>query len=81
LTFLAEGGKILSMRAANQTEERTMILTNGSRAVVITQQGATVWANLYVNARHGVEHATIMPSRWEGKTMKGAQKWATERLA
>lgn len=57
------------------------IISNGSRAVVISQQGAHFWANLYVGARNGLDGASITPSRWEGKTLKGAQKWADKILA
>jgi len=56
------------------------IITNGSRAAVITQQAGSIWCNLYVNARNGLENASICPSRWEGKTMKGAQNWAAKML-
>ena len=57
------------------------IKTNGSRAVVITQQGEHIWANLYVGARNGIEHASITPTRWTGKTMAGALRWADKQLA
>ncbi len=57
------------------------ILTNGSRAVVINEQDGYFWANLYVGARNGLDGASITPSRWTGKTLKGAQKWAAKMLA
>lgn len=57
------------------------IKTNGSRAVVITEQKGYVWANLYVGARNGIQHACITPIRWEGKTMAGALRWAGKQLA
>jgi len=57
------------------------IKTNGSRAVVINQQGEHIWANLYVGARNGIEHASITPTRWTGKTMAGALRWAEKQLA
>ncbi len=57
------------------------IKTNGSRAVVITEQDGFFWANLYVGARNGIENASITPSRWSGKTMAGALKWAEKKLA
>ena len=57
------------------------IKTNGSRAVVITEQNGHFWANLYVGARNGIEHASIAPTRWTGKTMTGALRWAAKQLA
>lgn len=57
------------------------IKTNGSRAVVITEQNGSIWANLYVGARNGIEHASITPTRWTGKTMPGALRWAAKQLA
>jgi hypothetical protein len=60
----------------NQTQ-----ITSGNRAVVITQQGAKVWANLYVNARNGLMGADITAQRWDGKTVAGAQMWAARVLA
>lgn len=57
------------------------IITAGNRAVVINQQDGSIWCNLYVNARNGLADATICYSRWEGKTMKGAEKWAAKMLA
>lgn len=57
------------------------IKTHGSRAVVINQQGGHVEANLYVGARHGIQHASITPTRWTGKTMAGALRWAGKQLA
>ena len=58
-----------------------MIITNGNRAVVINQQGAQVWASLYVNARDGIQNATITGIRWTGKTVAGAQRWAAKQVA
>ena len=57
------------------------VIANGNRAVVINVQGSSVWANLYVNARNGLQDASITPSRWTGKTIAGAQKWAAKVLA
>lgn len=56
-------------------------ITNGSRAVVINVQGDYVWASLYVGARNGIEHASITPTRWTGKTLAGAKRWAAKQLA
>lgn len=57
------------------------IKTNGSRAVVINEQNGYFWANLYVGARNGIEQASITPTRWTGKTMAGALRWAAKQLA
>jgi hypothetical protein len=57
------------------------IIQSGNRAVVINVQGDSVWANLYVNARNGLQDASITPSRWTGKTVAGAQRWAAKVLA
>ena len=57
------------------------ILTRGNRAVVINWQGEKVWANLYVNARSGLDQADITTLRWTGKTLVGAQRWADKQLA
>jgi hypothetical protein len=59
----------------------TTIKTNGSRAVVINEQAGRVSANLYVNARNGIESADITLQRWTGKTMAGALRWAEKQLA
>lgn len=53
----------------------------GNRAVVINEQGGRFWANLYVNAMNGIEHADITPMRWTGKSMPGALRWAARQLA
>jgi hypothetical protein len=53
----------------------------GNRAVVINNQGASVWATLYVNARNGIESADITSLRWSGSTMAGALRWADKQLA
>jgi hypothetical protein len=57
------------------------ILTNGNRAVVINVQPGHVWANLYVNARNGIQNATICRQRFSGSTVKGAERWAAKVLA
>ena len=58
----------------------TKIITSGSRAVVINKQDNKVWANLYLNAREGIQLADITLTRWQGKTVKGAETWATKIL-
>lgn len=57
------------------------IKTNGSRAVVISEQDGFFWANLYVGASNGIEHASITSTRWSGKTMAAALRWAAKQLA
>ena len=57
------------------------IISNGSRAVVITNQNGHIWANLYVGARNGLDGASITPTRWTGKTMTGARRWASKQVA
>lgn len=57
------------------------IITQGSRAVVITEQNDHVWANLYVGARDGLENASITSFRWTGKTLAGAKRWAAKQLS
>jgi hypothetical protein len=57
------------------------VITSGSRAVVITQQDGGVLANLYVNARSGINNASITSLRWTGATVAGAKRWAAKVLA
>ena len=57
------------------------ILTQGNRAVVINVDGWRVWANLYVNARDGIEHADITKTSWTGRSMASAERWAAKQLA
>jgi hypothetical protein len=56
------------------------VIQSGNRAVVINQQDGRVWANLYVNARNGIQHADITLQRWTGKTVDGAKRWADRML-
>lgn len=56
------------------------IITEGNRAVIINVQGDKVWANLYVNARNGLQNADITPMRWEGKSVAGATRWAKKQV-
>ena len=65
----------------NITENEKQIITAGNRAVVINRQGSSVWANVYVNARNGLQNADITLLRWTGSTMAGARRWATKQLA
>lgn len=58
-----------------------IIKSAGNRAVVINQQGDKVWANLYVNARNGIEGASITAQHWCGKTLAGALRWADKQVA
>lgn len=61
------------------------IISKDNRAVVINVQECegevSVWANLYVNARNGIENAEITLTHFDGKTLKGAEKWAKKVLA
>lgn len=57
------------------------IITNGNRAVVINEQDGRVWANLYVNARGGLQGASITGQRWSGRSLAGAQRWAAKQVA
>lgn len=61
------------------------IITRENQAVIINWQTdddgvPTFWANLYVNARNGIENADITLTCWEGKTLKGAEKFADKVL-
>jgi hypothetical protein len=62
----------------------TKIITKENAAVVInvqeTEGEVSVWANMYVNARNGIQNADITLTSWEGKTLKGAEKWAQKVL-
>ena len=58
-----------------------VIKTQGNRAVVINVQDGHVFANLYVNARNGLQSADITSLRWVGKTLKGAESWAAKQLS
>lgn len=57
------------------------IIQNGNRAVVINQQDGYVFANLYVNARNGIQNADITNLRWTGSTLAGAKRWASKQVA
>ena len=58
----------------------TKTITKGNRAVVINEQDGYVWANLYVNARNGIQNASITNIRWTGSTIKGAERFAAKHL-
>jgi hypothetical protein len=58
----------------------TNTLTHGNSAVVINAKDGSVWANLYVNARDGIDGADITNQRWTGKTVAAAEKWAKKVL-
>lgn len=57
-----------------------IIKTSGNSAVIINQQNGRVSANLYVNARNGMQGADITTQKWVGKTVKGAETWAAKQL-
>lgn len=67
------------MTENNQSKQE--IITAGNRAVVINQQADSVWANLYVNARNGLQNADITLLQWKGRTLAGARRWAEKQLA
>lgn len=71
----------MSLSHIHTMTNKQEIVTSGNRAVVINQQGESCWANLYVNARNGIQSADITALRWTGKTLKGAHKWAAKQLA
>lgn len=58
------------------------IIAKDNRAVVISANEAAgpFWATLWVNARNGIQDADITSTRWRGKTLKGAEKWAARQL-
>lgn len=56
------------------------VITRGNAAVVINGQDGRFWATFWVNARNGIQNATITPSRWSGKTVAGAKRWAEKKL-
>ena len=58
------------------------ILYKGNRAVIINWDNYSgAFANLYTNARLGIQNADITNLRWEGKTMNGALRWANKQLS
>ena len=57
-----------------------IIKTQGNRAVVINEQNGRVSANLYVNARNGLQNADITSLRWVGRSVKSAESWAEKQL-
>lgn len=59
---------------------RTETIQKGNAAVLISVGEATVWANLWVNTRHGFTDATITNTTWRGKTLAGARRWANKQL-
>jgi hypothetical protein len=56
------------------------IISHENVAVVIWQQGNHFSATFWVNARNGIQDATITTARWTGKTMVGAKKWAQRKI-
>lgn len=62
----------------NSTKE---IITKGNSAVVINSKDGYVFANLYVNARNGIDRADIAGISWIGSTLAGARRWAGRQLA
>lgn len=67
----------------------TKIVSTENRAVVINVQEndgvVDVWASLYANTRGKIKGNLLLDgditlTRWEGKTLKGAEKWAKKVL-
>jgi len=54
----------------------------GNYAVTISNHtvGASYFATTWVNVRNGMAHADICTSRWKGKTLQGARRWAERWL-
>lgn len=57
------------------------IIQSGSRAVVITQQGKSFSARLYVGARNGLANAVATLTNSKFKSLKGATRWADRQVA
>lgn len=56
------------------------IISHENVAVVIDEQDGHFSATFWVNARNGIHGATITASRWTGKTMAGAKRWADRKI-
>lgn len=70
----------------NAAETERKQIAHGKRCVIITRQGKSVWANLYVNARYHHANGSMIDGditllRWTGSTVKGAEKWAQKHIA
>lgn len=57
------------------------IIQNGSRAVVITQQGQSFSTRLYVGARNGLAAASATLVSGKFKSLHGATRWAERQVA
>lgn len=57
------------------------IIKSGNFAVVINSQDDFVWANMYVNARNGLQNADITRIKTSGKSLAATIKWANKKLA
>lgn len=77
---MLETNNIMRLLIRNEQFAMKEIITRENAAVVINQQGESVWANLYVNARNGLADADITLLSWEGKTLAGARRWAEKQL-
>lgn len=56
------------------------IIAHENVAVVIHEQSGHFSATFWVNARNGMQDATITSARWTGKTMAGAKRWAERKI-
>ena len=57
------------------------IISKGNYAVVINGDGGKFWANLYVNARNGIDDADITTFRCQCRTLRAVTRWAEKQLA
>lgn len=57
------------------------IISNGSRAVVISQYGSRIETRLYVGAKNGLASATATLVCGKFKSLTGAARWAKGRVA
>lgn len=73
-------GEMVDVWTLAPARRSKQIITRDNSAVVINQQDDLVFANLYVNARNGLENADICNISWTGKTLAGARRWAEKQL-
>jgi len=57
-------------------------ITKGNRTVIIDNKSTdnSYTAVLFVNTRNGMKDAQATSTRWNGKTLKGAEKFANKVL-
>jgi hypothetical protein len=59
----------------------SQIITNGNRAVLISQDSGRVAARLYANVRNGIASADATLISNTFKTLAGATRWARKQVA